>query len=144
MMKMWLSLARSRRNVEGVLFDVLIALADLPEVLKMQGQGAAYNDQLQSKGKVHGLGALQPRVSGGLLEALAPRQRSIGKQNSDKLQVFKQRLATLGYDKKMDTIRFTRVDRCYVQGKTRSTLCVGEYRRELTGALQQSAGCAVS
>ncbi|CAK0815414.1 unnamed protein product [Prorocentrum cordatum] len=37
----------------------------------------------------------------------------------------------------MDIIRFTKMDRCHDQGKRRITLCVGEYRKELIGALQQ-------
>ncbi|CAK0886383.1 unnamed protein product, partial [Prorocentrum cordatum] len=105
MMTMLLSLVQSRRNIEGVLFDVLIVTSDLPEVLKMQ--------------------------------ALQLRQQRIGKQNFDKLQEFKQHLATLGYDETMDIIRFTKVDKCYDQGKRRITLCIGEYRKEVIGALQQ-------
>ncbi|CAK0905960.1 unnamed protein product [Prorocentrum cordatum] len=134
---MLLSLAQSRRNIEGVLFDVLIVPAELPEALKMQEQGSAYNAQVQAKGKGRGLGAPHLFVFGGLLEALLLRQQSIGKVNFEKLTEFKARLQSLDYEEKMDITRFTKVDRCYDQGKRRITLCLQEGRKEVIGALQQ-------
>ena len=137
MMKMLLSLAQSRRNIEGVLFDVLIVPQDLPEVLKMTEQGSLYNQEVQKRGKGHGLGAPHLWIFGALLESLLLRKESIGAHNFAELQKFKQKLTTLEYAQKMDIIKFTKVDKCYDQGKRRITLCIAEARPELLSALQQ-------
>ncbi|CAK0813866.1 unnamed protein product [Prorocentrum cordatum] len=130
-MNMLLPLAQTRRSMEGVLFDVLIVPADPPDALKTEEHGAAYNDQVQSKGKGHGLGAPRLPAFGGLLEAISLGQQSIGKRNFDRHQEFKQRLATLGYDEQVHIIRFAKVGKCYDRGKRGITLCVGEHRKEL-------------
>ncbi|CAK0801431.1 unnamed protein product, partial [Prorocentrum cordatum] len=116
-MKMIMQLAQSRRTVEGILFDVIIAPQDMPEVTRMAEQGANYNEQ-----------------------ALLNRQESIGKASYEKLKELKQRLGALNYEERMDIIKFTKLDRCFNQQQGRIALCLGGCRKEIIGALVQLGG----
>lgn len=142
MLKFTLQLGQSRRNVEGVLFDIILVRADSQEVIGMQDQTHTYGQKVKELGKGHGLGSPHVYAWMGLIAALNKRTGGITAEAAKALKEYADKLAQQTVTLLHDECRFCRVDKVYNPQLKRITLSVEAtgMRRAVVTALTDVGG----